>query len=85
MVTACRRWSPTLLQAGLRRLPCWANRVVAATRRPVQIKKTLHEIFLLGAEAPLGMDCSNADDCRTARPWIGKKPWERLATDLRLL
>src|ERR1035437_2616424 len=47
---------------------CWANRVAAAMKRPVQTKRRFMVIFLLWAEALLLVGRLQRDDCRTLRP-----------------
>src|ERR1039457_593339 len=47
---------------------CWANRVAAGMKRPVQTKRRFMGIFLLWAETLLLVGRLQRDDCRTLRP-----------------
>src|ERR1039458_3754128 len=47
---------------------CWANRVAAVMKRPVQTKRRFMVIFLLWAETLLLVGRLQRDDCRTLRP-----------------
>src|ERR1017187_10381664 len=47
---------------------CWANRVAAAMKRPVQTKRRFMVIFLLWAETLLLVGRLQRGDCRTLRP-----------------
>src|ERR1700691_1323030 len=63
----------------------WANKVVAASSRPVQARSCFMAMFLLGGGVPVWNGRRQPDDCRTARPgWdtgLGNPPGKSKPSD----
>src|ERR1017187_1204857 len=66
---------------------CWANRVAAAMKRPVQTKRRFMVIFLLWAETLLLVGRLQRDDCRTLRPVgvTGSGSWGAISCNSSLI
>src|ERR1039457_7541299 len=66
---------------------CWANRVAAAMKRPVQTKRRFMVIFLLCAETLLLVGRLQRDDCRTLRPVgvTGSGSWGAISCNSSLI